>query len=148
MKKNIKHIRASLIVHLVKNPPTMQEIPVGFLGREDLLERVQATHSSNSWAFLGAQLVKNLLAMWETWVGKIPWRRESLQKKKYSVISEKKTLKNRNYYRQRKLFKINEGLLNKICLIILAGGSRQYVAIEAGTLTILPGRKKQFSKQP
>ena len=25
-----------------------------------------------------AQLVKNLPAMWETWVGKIPWRRERL----------------------------------------------------------------------
>ena len=25
-----------------------------------------------------AQLVKNLPAMWETWVGKIPWRREHL----------------------------------------------------------------------
>ena len=25
-----------------------------------------------------AQLVKNLPAMWETWVGKIPWRREQL----------------------------------------------------------------------
>ena len=37
-----------------------------------------------SWASLVAQLVKNLPAMWETWVqslnpvGKIPWRRESL----------------------------------------------------------------------
>ena len=31
-----------------------------------------------SWAFLVAQLVKNPPAMWETWVGKIPWRRERL----------------------------------------------------------------------
>ena len=35
-----------------------------------------------SWASLAAQLVKNLPAMWETWVqswvGKIPWRREKL----------------------------------------------------------------------
>ena len=31
-----------------------------------------------SWAFLVAQLVKNLPAMQETWVGKIPWRRERL----------------------------------------------------------------------
>ena len=35
-----------------------------------------------SWASLMAQLVKNLPAMWETWVrslvGKIPWRRERL----------------------------------------------------------------------
>ena len=29
-----------------------------------------------SWASLVAQLVKNLPAMRETWVGKIPWRRE------------------------------------------------------------------------
>ena len=31
-----------------------------------------------SWASLVAQLVKNLPAMRETWVGKIPWRRERL----------------------------------------------------------------------
>ena len=31
---------------MVKNPPTMQETPVQFLGREDLLEKGQATHSS------------------------------------------------------------------------------------------------------
>ena len=30
------------------------------------------------WASLVAQLVKNLPAIWETWVGKIPWRREQL----------------------------------------------------------------------
>ena len=29
-------------------------------------------------ASLVAQLVKNLPAMWETWIGKIPWRRERL----------------------------------------------------------------------
>ena len=31
-----------------------------------------------SWGSLVAQLVKNLPAIWETWVGKIPWRRERL----------------------------------------------------------------------
>ena len=31
-----------------------------------------------SWASLVARLVKNPPAMWETWVGKIPWRRERL----------------------------------------------------------------------
>ena len=31
-----------------------------------------------SWASLVAQLVKNQPIMWETWVGKIPWRRERL----------------------------------------------------------------------
>ena len=30
------------------------------------------------WASLVAQLVNNLPARWETWVGKIPWRREQL----------------------------------------------------------------------
>ena len=28
------------------------------------------------WAFPMVQLVKKLPAMWETWVGKIPWKRE------------------------------------------------------------------------
>ena len=32
----------------------------------------------HSWASLVAQLVENPPAMWETWVGKIPWRREWL----------------------------------------------------------------------
>ena len=31
--------RASPIAQLVKNPPAMQEIPVPFLGWEDLLEK-------------------------------------------------------------------------------------------------------------
>ena len=31
-----------------------------------------------SWASLEAQLVKNPPAMWESWVGKIPWKREGL----------------------------------------------------------------------
>ena len=36
----------SLIAQLVKNLPIMQETPVQFLGREDPLEKGQATHSS------------------------------------------------------------------------------------------------------
>ena len=35
-----------LIAQLVKNPPAMQETLVRFLGREDLLEKGKATHSS------------------------------------------------------------------------------------------------------
>ena len=31
-----------------------------------------------SWASLVAQLVENPPAMWETWVGKIPWRKKRL----------------------------------------------------------------------
>ena len=38
--------RASLITQLAKNPPSMQETQVRFLGREDLLEKGCATHSS------------------------------------------------------------------------------------------------------
>ena len=37
---------ASLIAQLVKNPPAMQETLVRFLGREDPLEKGEATHSS------------------------------------------------------------------------------------------------------
>ena len=37
---------ASLIAHLVKNPPATQETPVRFLGQEDPLEKQMATHSS------------------------------------------------------------------------------------------------------
>ena len=40
------HTGASLIVHLVKNMPAMQETPVWFLGWEDPLEKGLAIHSS------------------------------------------------------------------------------------------------------
>jgi len=39
-------IRASLIAQLIKKLPAMQETPVLFLGREDPLEKGQATHST------------------------------------------------------------------------------------------------------
>ena len=38
--------RASQIAQLIKNPPAMQETPVQFQGREDLIEKGKATHSS------------------------------------------------------------------------------------------------------
>ena len=34
------------MAQLVKNPPTMQETPVQFLGWEDTLEKGMVTHSS------------------------------------------------------------------------------------------------------
>ena len=37
---------ASLVAQLKKNLPTIQETWVQFLGREDLLEKEMATHSS------------------------------------------------------------------------------------------------------
>ena len=41
-----RHAWASLVAQLIQNPPAMQETPVQFLGREDLLEKGKATHSS------------------------------------------------------------------------------------------------------
>ena len=35
-----------LLAQLVKNLPAMQETPIRFLGREDVLEKGEATHSS------------------------------------------------------------------------------------------------------
>ena len=40
------HIQASLVAHMVKNLPAMQQTPVPFLGWEDLLEEGMAIHSS------------------------------------------------------------------------------------------------------
>ena len=39
-------LRASLVAQKVKNLPTMQETQIRSLGREDLLEKEMATHSS------------------------------------------------------------------------------------------------------
>ena len=45
----------------------------------DPLKKGQATYPLQySWAFLVVQQLKNLPAMLETWVGKIPWRRAGL----------------------------------------------------------------------
>ena len=37
---------ASRVAQLVKNPPTMQETPAGFLGQEDPLQKGMAIYSS------------------------------------------------------------------------------------------------------
>ena len=42
----IQLVRASLVAQMVKNPPTMQETWVQFLGWEDLLKKGIAAHSS------------------------------------------------------------------------------------------------------
>ena len=52
----------------------MQKTPVRFLGQEEGL----GYPLQYSWTFLVAQLVNNVPAMRETWVGKIPWKRERL----------------------------------------------------------------------
>ena len=46
LQLNSRFIESSLVAQLVKNLPAIQETPVRFLGREDLLEKGQATHSS------------------------------------------------------------------------------------------------------
>ena len=73
--------RASLVARLVNDRPAMQEtgsIPgSGRFGGEGIGYPCQVLETS-----LVAKTVKNLPAMWETWVrswfGKIPWRREQL----------------------------------------------------------------------
>ena len=70
--------RVSLVAQLVRNLLAMQEILIPGSGRtpgEGIGYPFQY-----SWTSLVAQMVKNLPAMQEirfdTWVGKIPWRRE------------------------------------------------------------------------
>ena len=41
----LRSLLPPLVAQLVKNLPAMQEIPVQFLGRENLLETGEATHS-------------------------------------------------------------------------------------------------------
>ena len=50
----------------------MQETLVGFLGQEDPGEGI-GYPLQYSWASLEAQLVKNLPAIWETWVRSLGW---------------------------------------------------------------------------
>ena len=46
MNMHISSVQASLVAHLVKNPPAMRETWVRSLGGEDPLEKGKATHSS------------------------------------------------------------------------------------------------------
>ena len=59
----------------------MQETRVRFLGREDLLGEGIGYPLQYSWASLVAQLIKNLPAMWKTWVQSLGWE-DSLEKGK------------------------------------------------------------------
>ena len=51
----------------------MQETPVRFLGQEGPAGEGIGYPFQYSWASLVAQLVKNLPAMWETWVRSLGW---------------------------------------------------------------------------
>ena len=50
----------------------IEETPVQFLGREVPLEEI-GYKLQYSWAALVAQMVKNLPAMWATWVPSLGW---------------------------------------------------------------------------
>ena len=70
---------------MVKNLPAVQETLVQFLGREDPLEKGQATQVS-SWASLVAQLLKNLPVIQETLV-QFLGREDPLEKEKATCSS-------------------------------------------------------------
>ena len=76
---------------MVKNLPAVQETTVQSLGQDNPLEKEMANHSSSfAWKIprtetpgglqVVAQRIKNLPAMWETWVQSLgqedPWRRK------------------------------------------------------------------------
>ena len=70
---------ASLVAQLIKNPPTLQQIPVQFLSQEDPLEKGLATHSSIlglPWWLRQQRICLQYGKTWvQSWVGKIPWRK-------------------------------------------------------------------------
>ena len=58
------NLGASLVAQLVKNLPTMPETRVQFPGREDLLEKQMATHSSiPAWRIPGTEEPEGLQSM-------------------------------------------------------------------------------------
>ena len=71
--RGVRACTPHLIAKLVKNPPAMQKTPAQFLSQEDPLEKGISYPLQCSWVSPVAQLVKNLLAMWETWVQSLGW---------------------------------------------------------------------------
>ena len=59
---------SSLVAQMVNNLPAIPETRILSLGWEDTLEKGMGTYSSILGASLLTQTVKNLPAMWETWV--------------------------------------------------------------------------------
>ena len=77
-----KKYQASLIAQLVKNPPTIQETLVQFLGQEDPLEKGLAIHSNilglPLWFIWKRIYLQCRRPGFYPWVGKIPLRSERL----------------------------------------------------------------------
>ena len=70
--------RASLVDHLVKNPPAMQETWVWSLGWEDPLEKGKATHSSIlawriPWTVHGVAKHRTQLSVFRRWKRRNAW---------------------------------------------------------------------------
>ena len=72
------NVRGSLIPQLVKNLACNAGDPSLIPGLGRSTGKRIGYPLQYSWASLVAHLVKKLPAMWGTWVGKIPWRRERL----------------------------------------------------------------------
>ena len=74
--------RAFLVVQTVKNLPAVQETRVHSLGWEDPLEKGMATYSSLGFPDSSAGKESHLPGRrpwFNSWVMKIPWRRDKLQ---------------------------------------------------------------------
>ena len=54
----------------------MRQAPSSYIlsNGQSFVQLIDTILEQRNLAFLVAQTVKNLPAMWETWVGKIPWR--------------------------------------------------------------------------
>ena len=109
------HLESFLGGSAVNNPPAMQETPVWFPGSGSSPGERIGYPFQDSWASLVAQMVKNLPAMQETWVqswvGKIPWRREnSMDSIVHGVTKNQTRLK--DFYFQKTLIS-NTHICNK-----------------------------------
>ena len=71
----------SLIAPLVKNPPAIPWDPGTIPGSGRSPGEGTGYPLQYSWASLVVQLIKNLPAMWETWVGSLGWE-DPLEKRK------------------------------------------------------------------
>ena len=72
------NVKGSLIAQLVKNLACNAGDPGSIPGLGRSTGKRIGYPLQYSWASLVAHLVKKPPAMWGTWVGKIPWRRERL----------------------------------------------------------------------
>ena len=63
-----------MVAQLAKHLPAMQETPVQFLGQEDSPGEGRGYSLQYSWPSVVARMVKNPLAMRETWARSLGWK--------------------------------------------------------------------------